>query len=94
VHDKLFSLQTDPSVEAAAESELNPAALTECLSPATYDDLRRRASMALELGFRSTPTVLIGYIQHDEFIAADVFSGARPIKDVSKMIDRRLASIQ
>lgn len=96
MHDQLFDnqtrLQNDNLSKHAAAVGLDAEAFAQCMEDGrTGPAVRRDVTQADLIGIKSTPTIFFGRIQQDGRIKVlDVISGARPLAEFARRIEKAL----
>ncbi len=95
MHDALFRAPKLTSEMIRAQAEAIGARakdLDDCLKSQVDDQVRAEGVEAETLGFRGTPTFVIGQLTTDKtLIASTVVSGARSLVEFSKTLDAEIA---
>jgi protein-disulfide isomerase len=98
MHDLLFanqkSLATSDLSAYAERLKLTGPAFQSCLSGATAAKVRSDAATGAAIGVTGTPAFLIGRLHADGRVRVlDRLSGARPLADFERPLDKALATI-
>lgn len=92
-HDRLFALQSTPTVEQDSVEGLDAGLLQACLSQDAASVIASRSARAASLGIRSTPTLFVGNVVSRGPVptlkVTDVIVGLTTPSAIGALIERR-----
>lgn len=96
MHDSLFQppmrLGESELETHAREAGLDTVAFAGCMTGAAADRVTADLAIARDLGLMATPSIIVGVETADGTIrAVEVITGARPVKEFEKALDRALS---